>query len=203
MRPTAPMTVPLVLASASRSRQTMLRDAGVSFVIDPADVDENAIKRKLGGIDAATAAKTLAMVKAETVSLRHPEALVIGSDQILTCEGRWFDKPADRAAAKTQLMVLGGRSHELIAAVMVMRSGKPVWSHVDRALLVMRAFSEVFIDEYLDRIGADAFLSVGAYQVEGLGIQLFETIEGDIFTIMGMPLLPLLKFLRTEKVLPR
>jgi septum formation protein len=190
-----------VLASASRSRQNMLRAAGVPFVIDPADIDESPFKIKER--DASSVAESLAAAKAETVSIHHPDTLVIGSDQMLVCDGHWFDKPIDRPAAKAQLMALGGRSHELIAAVTVMLNGKSIWSYTDRARLLMRPFSDTFIDEYLDRIGADAFLSVGAYQVEGLGIQLFEKIEGDVFTIMGMPLLPLLEFLRVYGVLAR
>lgn len=192
----------LVLASSSRSRKTMLTSAGISFIADPASVDEGAIKQMLGAkqADAATVAETLAAMKADEVSHRHPQALVIGSDQMLACDGRWFDKPADRAAAKAQLLELRGRRHELIAAVTVVRGNRPLWRHVDRASLTMRAFSEPFVDEYLDRVGDDALLSVGAYQVEGHGIQLFEAIEGDVFTIMGMPLLPLLGFLRSQGV---
>jgi septum formation protein len=193
----------LVLASASRSRQTMLRAAGVRFIVDPANVNENAVKETLEkrGADAAMVAEALAVKKAEEASNRHPDALVIGSDQMLFCEGGWFDKPLDRAAARDQLIALRGRAHTLTAAVTVMCGGRTLWRHIDEAELVMRAFSETFLDEYLDRVGADALISVGAYQVEGQGIQLFETIRGDIFTIMGMPLLPLLGFLRDEGVL--
>jgi septum formation protein len=192
----------LVLASSSRSRQTMLRSAGVPFIADPATVDESAVKRDLAATKAnpATVAETLAAMKADEVSRRHPEALVIGSDQMLACDGRWFDKPVDRASARTQLLDLGGRTHELISAVTVFRGNRPLWHHVDWASLTMRAFSEAFVDEYLDRVGDDALLSVGAYQVEGHGIQLFETIKGDVFTIMGMPLLPLLAFLRSQGI---
>ena len=192
----------LVLASASRSRKTMLTAAGVTYIADPANVDEGAVKKTLTAkqADAPTVAETLATMKADEVSRRHPDALVIGSDQMLACDGRWFDKPVDRAAAKAQLLDLRGRKHELIAAVTVVRGNQPLWRHIDRASLVMRAFSEAFVDEYLDRVGDDALLSVGAYQVEGQGIQLFEAIEGDVFTIMGMPLLPLLGFLRSQGV---
>lgn len=192
----------LILASSSRSRKTMLTSAGISFIADPASVDEGEIKQTLGAkqADAVTVAETLAAMKADEVSRRHPESLVIGSDQMLACDGRWFDKPTDRAAAKAQLMELRGRRHELIAAVTVVRGTQTLWRHVDRASLVMRAFSEAFVDEYLDRVGDDALLSVGAYQVEGHGIQLFDTIEGDVFTIMGMPLLPLLGFPRSQGV---
>lgn len=175
----------------------MLSSAGVSFSIAPASVDESAIKAssRVSGDDAA-AAELLAVKKAEAIAGRYPDALVIGSDQILSCDGRWFDKPADRAAAKDQLMTLRGRAHALIAAVAVVSAGRVAWRHVDRAELVMRAFSESFVDEYLDRVGEAAFQSVGAYQIEGLGVQLFDAIRGDMFTIMGMPLLPLLGFLR-------
>lgn len=192
----------IVLASSSRSRQTMLTSAGVAFIADPSSVDEGAVKRTLGAkqADAATVAETLAAMKAEEVSRRHPQSLVVGSDQMLACEGRWFDKPNDRQTAKNQLMELRGRTHELIAAVTVVRAGQPLWRHVDSAKLTMRAFSETFIDEYLDGIGDDALISVGAYQIEGRGIQLFESIAGDAFTIMGMPLLPLLTFLRDQGV---
>lgn len=192
----------LVLASSSRSRQTMLTAAGVVFIADPACVDEGAVKKTLSAerADASTVAQTLAAMKADEVSHRHPDALVIGSDQMLACDGRWFDKPVDRGAAKAQLLDLRGRRHELISAVTVVRGNQPLWNHVGRATLTMRAFSEAFVDEYLERVGGDALLSVGAYQVEGHGIQLFETIAGDVFTIMGMPLLPLLGFLRSQGV---
>jgi septum formation protein len=195
----------LVLASSSRSRRTMLTSAGVAFITDPADVDEGAVKQALAAkrVDAAVVAETLAAMKADEVSHRHPESLIIGSDQMLACEGRWFDKPVDRASAKNQLLDLRGRSHELISAVTVFRGNRSLWRRVDRASLVMRAFSEAFVDEYLDCVGDDALLSVGAYQIEGRGIQLFETIDGDVFTIMGMPLLPLLAFLRSQGVLHR
>ena len=183
----------------------MLTSAGVAFITDPADVDEGAVKQALAAkrVDAAVVAETLAAMKADEVSHRHPESLIIGSDQMLACEGRWFDKPVDRASAKNQLLDLRGRSHELISAVTVFRGNRSLWRRVDRASLVMRAFSEAFVDEYLDCVGDDALLSVGAYQIEGRGIQLFETIDGDVFTIMGMPLLPLLAFLRSQGVLHR
>lgn len=182
----------------------MLESAGVSFSAEPAAVDEGAIKRSLRsqGVAVSLVAEALAAEKAETISRRHSAALVIGSDQILSCDGRWFDKPPDRAAAKAQLMALRGRRHELTAAVVVVSAGTRLWHHIDCAELVMRPFSEAFVDEYLDRIGDDACQSVGAYRIEGLGVQLFESIQGDIFTIMGMPLLPLLGFLRAQGVVP-
>lgn len=198
------MMMSLILASASAARKAMLTSAGVVFSVEPAAVDEGALKRALisQGADAAAIAEALALGKAEAISACHPEALVIGSDQMLSCDGRCFDKPADRAAARAQLMALRNRRHELISAVVVVSGGTRLWHDVDRAELMMRPFSEAFIDEYLDRIGAAACQSVGAYQIEGLGVQLFDSIDGDIFTIMGMPLLPLLGFLRMRGVVP-
>jgi septum formation protein len=198
------MTTSLILASASAARKAMLTSAGLVFSAEPASVDEGAIKQVLMSqrADASAVAEGLALAKAEAISARHPDALVIGSDQMLSCDGRWFDKPADRAAAKAQLMALCGRRHELTSAVAVVSGGECLWHDVDRAELSMRPFSESFMDEYLDRVGADACQSVGAYQIEGLGIQLFDSIRGDVFTIMGMPLLPLLGFLRTRGMVP-
>jgi septum formation protein len=198
------MMTSLILASASAARKAMLTSAGVVFSAEPTSVDESGIKRALmaQGADAAAVAEELALAKAEAISVHHPHALVIGADQMLSCDGRWFDKPADRAAARAQLMALCGRRHELVSAVVVVSGGKRVWHHVDRADLAMRPFSEAFVDEYLDRVGDAVCQSVGAYQIEGLGVQLFDSIRGDVFTIMGMPLLPLLEFLRTRGVVP-
>lgn len=151
--------------------------------------------------DAQEVAESLARFKAEEVSRRHLGALVIGSDQMLVCGDLWFDKPESRAGARAQLLALRGRTHELIAAVTVVQDGVDLWHHTARASLTMRSFSQDFLDRYLDCVGAKAFQSVGAYQIEGLGVQLFETIEGDAFTIMGMPLLPLLAFLRNRGAL--
>jgi septum formation protein len=194
------MIASIVLASASSARRTMLTHAGVSFSVDAAAIDEDALKTMLraGGAGAETVAAALALAKAETIAARHPGALVIGSDQILSCGERWFDKPENREAAKEQLLALRGRTHELIAAAVVVSNGDCLWRHVERAELVMWPFSERFVDGYLDRIGAAALQSVGAYQIEGLGVQLFEAVRGDLFTIMGMPLLPLLAFLRSR-----
>lgn len=198
------MTQPIILASASAARKAMLSSAGVPFSVEPAVIDEGAIKASLRsrGDDAAAVAELLATQKAEAIAGRHPDALVIGSDQMLSCDGRWFDKPSDRAAAKAQLLALRGRTHELTASVVAVSANKQLWRHVDRAQLVMRPFSDAFVDGYLDRVGNAAFQSVGAYQIEGLGVQLFESIRGDVFTIMGMPLLPLLAFLRDCGAVP-
>jgi len=195
----------IVLASASAARAAMLRAAGVAVEIDPARIDESEIKRSLGAENATTAAiaETLAELKAVSVSRRHPGRLVLGADQMLDCEGLRFDKPADRAAARDQLSRLGGRRHELVSAVVAVRDGERLWHHIDRARLTMRALSVDFIEAYLDRAGEAALQSVGAYQLEGLGAQLFQKIEGDYFTILGLPLLPLLEFLRGHGVVPR
>ncbi|HTI87891.1 MAG TPA: Maf family protein [Alphaproteobacteria bacterium] len=193
----------MVLASASASRQQMLRAAAVPFVIDPSSIDENRVKQSMA--TAATVgdiAARLASAKAEDVVVRHPGAFVIGSDQMLTCDGRCFDKPRSRTEARDQLLALRGRLHVLTAAVVVQCGNECLWKHIDEARLTMRPFSEVFLDGYLDRAGDAVLSSVGAYQIEGLGAQLFERIEGDVFTIMGMPLLPLLAFLRSQGVIP-
>lgn len=183
----------------------MLRAAGVAVEIDPARIDESEIKRSLGAENATAAAiaETLAELKAVAVSRRHPGRLVLGADQMLDCEGLRFDKPADRAAARDQLLRLGGRRHALVSAAVAVRDGERLWHHIDRARLTMRTLSADFVDAYLDRAGEAALQSVGAYQLEGLGAQLFRKIEGDYFTILGLPLLPLLEFLRGHGVVPR
>ncbi len=195
----------IVLASASAARAAMLRAAGVAVEIDPARIDESEVKRSLGAENATTAAiaETLAELKAVAVSRRHPGRLVLGADQMLDCEGMRFDKPADRAAARDQLLRLGGRRHELVSAAVAVRDGERLWHHVDHARLTMRSLSAEFVDAYLDRAGEAALQSVGAYQLAGLGAQLFRKIEGDYSTILGLPLLPLLEFLRGHGVVPR
>lgn len=195
------MTRPLVLASASRSRSSMLRAAGIVFDTVPADIDEAAVKTALAAAGPEAVAKALARSKALAVAAGRPHALVIGADQMLECDGRWFDKPVDRLSARRQLLALRGRSHRLISAVAVAFAGRILWEGCDNACLVMRDFSESFLDVYLDAAGSAVQNSVGAYQLEGLGAQLFETIDGDFFTILGLPLLPLLAFLRREGIL--
>ena len=198
----AEMAVPVVLASASRSRAMLLGNAGVDAVRDPAAIDEEEVKAsfRAEGADAATVAQALAELKAQRVSGRYPGALVIGADQMLDCNGVWFDKPVDRDHARAHLAALRGRTHELIAAVVVVRDRAVLWHHVARARLTVRPFGDAFLEDYLDRVGDDALLSVGAYQLEGLGAQLFSRIEGDYFTVLGLPLLPLLGFLRGHGV---
>lgn len=192
------MSRPLILASASRSRSALLRAAGVAFDIAPADVDEAAVKRDMTTAGPEAVASALARAKALAMAATSPQALVIGADQMLECEGRWFDKPADRDAARRQLLALRNRGHRLISAVAVASGHKVLWECRDDANLVMRDFSEAFLDTYLDAVGSAVQSSVGAYQLEGLGAQLFESVDGDFFTVLGLPLLPLLAFLRRE-----
>ena len=192
----------VVLASASSARADILRRAGVGCEFDPAAIDEDEIKRAMGaeGAPAAAVAETLAELKAQRVSRHHPDALVIGADQILDCAGVWFDKPVDNSHARTHLMALRDRTHELISCVCVVRDGQRLWHHLGHAKLTMRPFTDGFLDDYLAAVGPAALESVGAYQLEGRGAQLFSKVEGDYFTILGLPLLALLDFLRNHGV---
>lgn len=200
-RPAVPVPS-VVLASASAARAGMLTRGGVPFVKDASSVDEDEIKRAMRaeGASADDLAVALAEMKARQVGRRHPGAFVIGSDQVLVCEDRWYDKPPDRQTARDQLLSLRGKTHMLISAVMVMRDGERLWHHIGRARLTVRPFGEEFLESYLDAAGDAILSSVGAYQLEGLGAQLFSRVEGDYFTILGMPLLPLLDFLRNHGV---
>jgi septum formation protein len=190
---------PLVLASKSDVRGKIIAAAGLRFEIRPAQIDERAVEAKAGASDAAAAARILARVKAEAVSASRPGQLVLGADQTLALGRTRFSKPADRAAAAGQLRALRGRSHELHSAIALVRDGVLLFDCVDTARLTMRDVSDRFLDDYLDMAGDAALSSVGGYQLEGIGIQLFERIEGDYFTILGLPLLPLLAFLRQNK----
>ena len=192
----------VVLASASRSRLDLLRRAGLRLRADPARVDESEVKASLRAerADAAAAAETLAELKASKVSLRAPGALVIGADQILECDGRWFDKPADRAGAAAHLRALGGKHHALVTAACVVRDGVRIWHHREAPRLTMRPLDTAFIESYLDDAGPEVLETVGAYRLEDLGAQLFTKVSGDYFTILGLPLLPLLGFLREHGV---
>lgn len=186
----------LILASASPSRRKLLASAGLSFDIVPAGVDEEEITRSLGSKAAPQElASTLAEMKAVRVSSKHPEAFVIGADSTLACNGRLFDKPPTMDAARKQLMALRGQTHELFSSVVVAQGGARIWHWAERARLTMRSFNESFIDAYLARAGKDVLTSVGAYQLESLGAHLFTRVDGDYFTILGLPLLPLLSFL--------
>lgn len=193
----------LVLASASSARRAVLAAAGLRFEAVAAAVDEAAIKEgaQAEGIPAADAALILADAKAERIARRDPEALVIGCDQLLVCDGRWFDKPADLAAAREHLRALRGGPHELVTAVVCHRHGSRIWQHVAVPRLVMRDFSDAFLDAYLAVEGEAVLSSVGAYRLEGPGVQLFSRVQGDHSAILGLPMLPLLSFLRQHGVL--
>lgn len=196
---------PVILASASPIRAELLTRAGVTIALGPARIDEDEVKRALRQDQASAemAAETLAELKAQRVSRRYPGCLVIGCDQMLDCDGVWYDKPVDRAAASQQLETLSGRTHRLISAVVLLRDGARIWHHVETATLTMRSLSPAFMEAYLDAAGRDVLGSVGSYQLEGLGAQLFSRIDGDYFTILGLPLLPLLEMLRQQGVLLR
>lgn len=187
---------PLVLASKSDVRGKLLAAAGLRFEIRPAQIDERAAEAQAGPLDAAAAARLLARKKAESVAAALPGRLVLGADQTLARGSKRFSKPANRAEAAEQLRELRGRPHELNSALALVRDGEVLFEHVDRARLTMRNFSDAFLNDYLDMAGGAALASVGGYQLEGVGVHLFEQVDGDYFTILGLPLLPLLAFLR-------
>ena len=195
----------IVLASGSAARRAMLADAGVAFEVIPADIEEATITEGMFHVNPdaahATIAESLARVKALAVGGAHPQALVIGSDQILTTGDAIFSKPATRAAAADMLRTLRGRTHALVSSVALAYGGEIVFQETETTFLTMRAFSDAFLEDYLDQEGEAVLASAGAYRIEGLGAQLFETIEGDHFNILGMPLLPLLSELRARGAL--
>ncbi|MBP0466285.1 septum formation protein Maf [Roseomonas sp. PWR1] len=194
---------PLILASASGARRAVLEGAGLRFTAQAAAVDEATIKEsaQAEGIPPADAALILADAKAERIARRAPDALVIGCDQLLVCDGAWFDKPADAEAARDHLRRLRGKSHDLVTAIVCHRHGGRVWQHVATPRLAMRAFSDAFLDAYLALEGEQVTQSVGAYRLEGPGVQLFSRVQGEHAAILGLPLLPLLDFLRQHRVL--
>jgi septum formation protein len=192
---------PLILASQSRARQALLTNAGIGFEAVAADLDERALQQNSGLSAPGEVAALLARAKALAVSLRRPGRFVVGADQTLAQGANLFSKPAGRAPAAEQLRALAGRAHELHSAVAVARDGKILFADVATARMTMRRLGEPDIEAYLDEAGEAVTTSVGAYQLEGLGVHLFERIEGDHFTILGLPLLPLLAFLRSEQLL--
>ncbi|MCX7309746.1 MAG: Maf family protein [Afipia sp.] len=186
----------LVLASKSDIRGKILAAAGLRFGIRPAQIDERAVEAKAGSLDAAAVAALLARAKAEAVAATQSGHLVLGADQTLALNKERFSKPANRAEAVRQLRALRGKTHALHSALALVCDGKVLFELVDTARLTMRDFSDRFLDDYLDMAGDTALSSVGGYQLEGIGIHLFEKVEGDYFTILGLPLLPLLVHLR-------
>lgn len=194
----------LILASQSPARRSLLEAAGLEFTAMPAAVDEAAIKEsaRAEGMSPADAATLLADAKAVRIARRAPEAVIIGADQLLVCEDEWFDKPEDVGAARRQLLRLRGRAHELVTAVVVWRDGERAWHHLAKPRLAMRDFSDAFLDAYLAREAAHVTASVGAYRLEGPGIQLMREIRGDHAAILGLPMLPLLAYLRDSGVIP-
>jgi septum formation protein len=192
---------PLILASQSRARQMLLADAGIEFVAIPAEIDERAIQQSSGLASPSDIAALLAREKARSVSLDHSGRFVVGADQTLILDKRLFSKPAGRNQAAEQLRALAGRGHELHSAVAVARDGEIMFEAASIANMTMRPLNEAEIEAYLNEAGEAVTSTVGAYQLEGLGVHLFECIEGDHFTILGLPLMPLLGYLRSERLL--
>ncbi len=196
----------LILASGSAVRRKLLTDAGLAFTAEDSRVDEDAIKAGFAGSDRNAEEETdelalkLAEAKALAVSAKNEGALVVGADQILSCEGRRYDKPKSMEEARANLLAFRGRPHILHSGLVLVKDGGAVWNLTARATLTMREFSETFLDSYLAEAGERVMKSVGCYQLEGPGVQLFEKIEGDYFSILGLPLLPLLDELRRHGV---
>jgi septum formation protein len=189
---------PLVLASRSKVRQTLLEGAGVPLDVRPADLDERRLESDAPSQSPGAIAAHLAREKARAVAVSHPGRLTLGADQTLALGAERFSKPADIAAARAQLRALSGRTHELHSAIAFVRDGAVLFEYVGVARLTMRAFSEKFLDLYVQAAGPAATASVGAYQLERFGIQLFERVDGDYFTVLGLPLLQALEFLRQQ-----
>ena len=187
---------PLVLASRSGARRLLLEATGISLEVQPADIDERAIEGSALSLAPGAVAQLLSRAKAAAVARAKPGRLILGADQVASCGSQRFSKPADRRAARAQLRALSGRGHELHSAITFAQDATVLFEHVEVARMTMRAFSDRFLDAYLDAAGSAATASVGAYQIEGLGVQLFERIEGDFFTVLGLPLMEALDFLR-------
>ena len=191
----------LYLASTSVIRAKILCAAGVDFHTLSPGADESQLKARMVNSAPGKIAADLAREKASRIPPDNPSALVIGADQVLELDGVHWDKPANEVEARQQLEMLRGKTHRLLSAVCCTRHGDPVWEYVGRASLTMRNFSESFLDHYLRTAGPELLHSVGAYQIEKQGVQLFDVVEGDYFTVLGLPLIPLLQFLRSEGTL--
>lgn len=194
----------LVLASGSQTRAQMLKNAGVDFTVTKPTVDEEDIKSSLivSGISPRAVADALAESKAKTISYTCPEAMVLGADQLLVKDGNIYSKASTYEEAFETLKQLSDGEHQLISAAVVCQNGEAMWRHIDTVKLQVRPLSDAFIESYLDSLGDDAFWSVGCYQLEGIGAQLFTRVDGDYFTVLGLPLLPFLDFLRRHKMMP-
>ncbi len=192
---------PLVLASGSASRKALLAAAGVAFIADPAELDEDALMAQLAGEPAQAVAQRLAEEKALHVSRRHPGAVVLGGDSVIAFAGQHIGKCADMAAARALLLRLKGREHLLVSAAALARDGVLLWAHVSPCDMTMRDFSPQYLDDYLQAEGPAILSSVGCYHYEGRGAQLFARVDGDYFSVLGLPLLPVLAALRQQGVL--
>ena len=193
----------LVLASASSIRARILGDAGVPFSVHPARIDEDAVKKEMRSAGGRAIAERLAEIKALAISTDHPQSFILGADQVLEQDGELFSKAETIEAAAAQLRHLCGRRHQLIGAQVLARDGKVVWRNTETATMWVRDFSDAFLDQYLKAEGGAVLGSVGCYRLEGPGVQLFERVEGDYFSILGLSLLPLLAALRDQGVMAR
>jgi len=190
--------IPLILATASPTRQAMLRDAGLVFTAIPAAVDEENLRQAAvaEGLDATDTATLIAEMKARQIARQHPEAFVIGADQLLECNGRFYAKPTSRAEAEATLISLAGQTHHLVTAAVVFKGDQRLWHQVESPAVSMRAVSAPFIASYLDALGPEITATPGVYQMESLGVHLLSRIEGSPYAVLGLPMLPLLAFLR-------
>ncbi|WP_299684592.1 Maf family nucleotide pyrophosphatase [uncultured Tateyamaria sp.] len=197
------MDVPIILASGSSIRATLLRNAGVPFEVEKPRVDEDAIKASLQaeGASPRDIADVLAEAKARKVHDKRPDAMVIGCDQVLVLDKSLMSKPETPAAAMEQLRALRGQQHSLLSAAVIYHDGRPIWRHVGQVRLRMRDFSDAYLAEYVDRNWTDIQHSVGAYQLESEGVRLFHSVQGDYFHVLGMPLLEILAFLTLRGVI--
>ncbi len=197
--------IEIILASKSTARRQILEGAGIPFRWLDANIDETSLKKQALNIGETPdiIASELASAKANLISKHHPDSIVIGCDQLLTLDGKIYDKPANLIEAAAHLNSFRGRIHKLIAAVVMVKAGELIWSHTAEANMQVRDLSDAFIDTYLNTEGEKVLSSVGAYRLEGMGAQLFERIDGDYFTILGLPLLPLLEELRNQGILGR
>ena len=193
----------LILASSSKARHSMLTNAGVACEAIASMIDEDGYKQsmKAEGASAAEAAETLAEMKALRMYRQQPNGIVIAADQMLECNGIWFDKPRDRDNTRAQLRALRGKTHQLISATVIYKEGSRIWGTIDTAHLTVRNFTDEWLEDYLDATGEEIYNCVGGYQLEGIGAQLFTEVRGDYFTVLGLPLLPLIGFLRDHGIL--